>query len=566
MLKKFFLLMIAALAAALLLTGCSDDDDDDVIDGPVTFAVIHINDIESRVLPYEMEVEDEDGGEIPDTISVGGMGRAAGMAAQIRSEVDASLLLSGGDNVLGYFYSLFKGQPEYEALSMMNCDAAVPGNHEFDFGADTYLEAISYSNFDNIVSNMTFDNTELSDAVKANTVIDVSVDGSKQTIKVGIFGLMTPDLFKVCNPGEGVYVDQDVVEAANTQINVLEEQDCDIIIALSHCGIAIDRQIATGTSGLDIIIGGHSHTINNETIGGTIILQAGSNSQYLGDLRFTYENNQIKNAVWTHHRLDVLTPSDQQVHNEMENYYSEYEESLETVIGYSNYGLDGRKSVVRYKESNLGNLICDSWLDWFGEADVAFINGGGIRGDQIYPEGDITVNTVNNILAFRNGLDFVELTGAQLWKVMEASASARRFEGDGHEVDSLADMRPYYGGFLQIGGMKVVIDSTKEPFMAHYEDNEILDIVQEGNRLQSLKVYNRDTQQFEDVNMDQTYLAVTVDWIAEYGGDGHYVFPYYNLDYTSTLQISTDVFMSYIQNNSPVSPSIDYRIQFTASK
>jgi len=288
-------------------------------------------------------------------------------------------------------------------------------------------------------------------------------------IKVGIFGMMTPDLLRICNLGDDVSVDQDIVSAAQNVVDNLINEGCDIIIGLTHIGAGLDRKLAQKVDGIDIIVGGHSHEYIHETIGNTIIVQDGAKGEYLGVLKFTFGDGEIMNPVWQEIFLDSTVGCDTEIHNLMAQYMEKYNNSLSQVIGESTVDLDAHKDVVRSRESNVGNLIADSWLEWFTDTDVALVNGGSIRSDKIYPAGEITYLTVNEILAFRNEVMSVQMNGADLKQVLEISASALRVEGDGCQDTC----RPASGGFFQVGGLKITIDITKPPFCAVYSGENI---------------------------------------------------------------------------------------------
>jgi len=338
-------------------------------------------------------------------------------------------------------------------------------------------------------------------------------------------------------------------------VNDLTDKGCDIIIGLTHIGTGLDRKLAKKVKGIDIIVGGHSHEYIHEMVGNTIIVQDGARGEYLGVLKFTFKDGRIINPVWKRIFLDSTAGCDNEIHDLMAQYMQRYKRSLGQVIGESTVDLDARKAVVRSRESNLGDLIADSWLEWFTDADVALVNGGSIRGDKIYPRGKITYLTVNEILAFRNEVIKVKMSGAELKQVLEVSASALRVKGDGCQ-----DIyRPASGGFFQIGGLRVTIDLTRPPFCAVYSGKSISRIINPGSRIISVKVYRNGA--WVPLDLSATYTVLVNGWTAR-GGDGHYIFLKKDILKKHTTVFTTDILANYIQRHIRISPRVEERINF----
>jgi len=523
----FFLFFIA---------GCSSSNHS------VNFTIMATADIQSNIVPYEAKIDDED-------ISVGGFERIAAAARTMRNEADASLLVSTGDDLFGPLFSLLKGEPEITGMNLAGYDIVCPGNHEFDFGADLYKTAIASTGFPIVCANLNFDDQELSSIITSTHIKEI------KGVKVGIFGLMTPDFLRVCNPGPGVEVNEDYISVAQNMVNELESVNCDLIIALTHIGEDDDRILAQNVKGIDIIVGGHSHTYVYETVNNTIIINDGAGAQYLGVLRFTFEDGQIKSPDWELVLLDSSVGTNYEIQTLMAQYMRTYEEGLGEVIGRSTVDLDATKSTVRGEESVLGNMIADAMLYWFDDADIALINGGAIRGDKIYPAGDLTYLTVNEILPFRNEIVKVQLPGTELRQVLEISASSITVEGD--DCSDPNATRTPSGGFLQIGGLKVTYDTSGEPFCAVYDGKDVTEIVNPGNRVTNVEfLENGDWNTLED---DATYTILISSWLAG-GGDGYYVFRNESVTKDYTTVIDADVLIRYIQENTPLTPILEGRI------
>ncbi|MCD6418941.1 bifunctional metallophosphatase/5'-nucleotidase [bacterium] len=524
----------------LLFSGCKKEDEENIT---IDVAIMTTADLQSSIVPFSSGKKESD-------ITVGGYERIAAEAQKIRGEADISLLLSSGDDMIQPMSAIFHGEPEMLGMSMAGYDVVAPGNHEFDTGADVYKYALSFADFDVVCANISFTDAELDSIIVPYVIKDFD------ELRIGIFGLITPDFDRVCNPpGGGIFVDADYISCAQNAVAQLQSEDCDIIIALTHIGKTLDENLAAEVGDIDIIVGGHSHEYVYETIGNTIIVQDGAKGEYLGVLRFSYNNEQIENPQWETILLDSTVGYDAAIHDTMSKYIDVYNDSLGQVIGESSVDLDARESVVRQQESNLGNLVADSWLDWFDDADIAAVSGGSIRGDRIYPAGPLSYLTISEILPFRNEVVIARMTGSQIKQMFEISASALRIDGDGC-ADSC---RCATGGFLQIGGARITIDTTQSPFCAVYSGNEVSEIINYGSRIVNVEIYHDGG--WQPLDTAATYSVLLNSWTSS-GGDGYYLFAMDDIPIENTTMITTDILASYIETHSPVSPSVEGRISF----
>ena len=342
---------------------------------------------------------------------------------------------------------------------------------------------------------------------------------------------------------------------AQKAVDDLLKEKCDLIIALTHIGIELDRQLANKVAGIDIIVGGHDHQYFHETRGNTIIVQDGSRGEYLGVLRFDFTDGEIVNPAWEKIPLDSTVGYDPGVRHLLAPYMAKYKDRLGQVIGKSSLALDARKNTVRRSESNLGNLITDSWLAWFTHADIALINSGAIRGDRVYPAGPITYLTVNEIIPFRDEVVSVKMNGADLQQLLEISASSLRVQGDGCSDGSRAGS----GAFFQMAGLRITIDLNKPSFCAVYLERDISKLINSGSRIIKAEVYLNGSWTMLDPLA--TYTVLVNEWTAS-GGDGYYVLLRDDIPKENTTMFSTDILAGYIKQRSPLSPQIEGRIDF----
>ena len=249
----------------------------------VKITILHTNDTHSQVEPLEKN-------------NMGGYARRMGVIDQIRAEEKNVLLLDAGDYWQGTpYFNFFNGRIEIDAMNRMKYDAATLGNHEFDNGLDTMLTVLSGADFQIISSNYVFENAELKKLVKPYVILKV------EGVKVGIMALgINPEgLVAQSNYQKTIYLDP-VVAAKETSEFLKKKEDCDLIICLSHLGTnerleITDFDIARATRHIDVIIGGHSHQIIEDTIAknydgrDVIIAQMGKSGVYLGRIDLELE-------------------------------------------------------------------------------------------------------------------------------------------------------------------------------------------------------------------------------------------------------------------------------------
>jgi 5'-nucleotidase / UDP-sugar diphosphatase len=533
----------AFVVAAGMWVGCSDDHHADR--SSVSIAVMTTADLESRIVSREVISNGN-------PLTVGGLDRIASAAEEIRGEVDGALLVSAGDDLLGSFYRMFQGKPEMEGLSLAGYDVATPGNHEFDYGTGVYKEALTSAQFDLVSANLIVDDADLSGRILPYVIKEIA------GLRIGVFGMMTPEFSLLCNPiGGGVRVSEEIIPLAQGLVDELSGRGCDLIIGLTHVGYGWASKLAQNVTGIDIIVDGQDRQDVHETVKDTIIIQEGSGGEYLGVLRFKVEEGLIVDPTWQRVLIDETVGHDPEIKALMEGYIAEYELRLGQKIGEATVDLDARKDRLRSGETNLGDLAADSWRDRFPDSDVAMVNAGSIRGDAIYPAGPITYLTINEMLPYRNELVRVEMPGSHIKEALEISASAVRIEGDGCADGNRAPT----GGFLQVSGLRITIDFTQSSFCALYSGRELAEVLNPGSRIVKAEVWQGGS--WVPLDPAASYTVLVNDYIAE-GGDGHYPFLREDLKKTLTTTTETDILADYVIQHTPISPKIDGRIRLVS--
>ena len=244
--------------------------------------VLHTNDTHSRLDPFPKGSGYRSG--------MGGVSRRASLVNLLRKKYKNVLLLDAGDVFQGTpYFNFYEGRLEYETMSMIGYDFGTLGNHDFDLGVEKLLKAMDFLNFKLINSNYKTDISKFKKHVLENTVLE------KGGIKIGIFGLGVSFKGLVSDEAHKGIIELDKIETAKKQIKYLKSKGVDYIILLSHLGVDGDKKLAGEVKGIDLIVGGHSHTKIDKplVVGKTLILQAASSGIYLGKLDLNFKNKTL---------------------------------------------------------------------------------------------------------------------------------------------------------------------------------------------------------------------------------------------------------------------------------
>ncbi|MGO4904210.1 bifunctional metallophosphatase/5'-nucleotidase [Flavobacterium sp. W20_MBD1_R3] len=259
--------------------------------------VLHTNDVHSYIDPFPSDH--------PRNANMGGVARRAALIETIRTENPNVLLLDAGDIFQGTpYFNYYGGELEFKLMSMMQYDASTIGNHDFDNGVEGLHAQMPHAKFEFLSANYDFKNTVMNGFVKPYKIFN------KNGLKVGVFGLGI-ELAGLVDKGmykETIY--NDPVEAAQDMVRILKkEQQCDIVICLSHLGYQYrnestkicDLKLAELTQDIDLIIGGHTHTfldkptVKKNLVGQDVLVnQVGCYGINLGRIDFYVDNNKSK--------------------------------------------------------------------------------------------------------------------------------------------------------------------------------------------------------------------------------------------------------------------------------
>ena len=473
----------------------------------IPLTIVHLNDLHGHILPYmdKSVLQDQ---------PVSGAAYLAAMIAQERAKnPEGTLLLAAGDMFQGTPISnVFRGRSVIEIMDALKFDAMVLGNHEFDWGREA-LEALRLAaSFPFLAANIVTKSGETLAGMKPYILL------TRQGVRVAVIGVTTPETSFTTNPATvSDLVFQDPAQVLPPLIEQVRTEGAQVVILLSHLGLDADEQLAGQIGGIDVIVGGHSHTAVTTPvrINNTIIVQAKCYGVYLGvlELRIDGTTRKIVDYTTTNVLRTVVAapqaPADAGIAEIVSRYDDQVRTEFSKVVGSSAVDLQRQD----YAESNLGNLITDAMRE-ASAADIAFQNGGGIRAD--LPAGDITLEKLYTLLPFDNQMVVMDLKGSQILELLEKS-------GERHYR------------MLQVSGLTVEYDPTQPA----------------GSRVVQVSVGGKPLQ------YDSTYRVATNDFLAA-AGDQFTTFTHgRNLTYGDTLR---EIVGTYLRKHSPVRPGLEQRM------
>ena len=456
--------------------------------------ILHTNDYHDRHEPISQydgpcAAEDNEAGEC-----FGGTARltSAIRDARARAGDTPTLLVDGGDQFLGtLFYTHHKGAVAAEMMNMLGYDAMTVGNHEFDDGPEVLAEFVDAVEFPILMSNADVSSEPaLADRIMPSTVID------KGGERIGLIGLTPEDTDELASPGPNVTF-SDPSKAVQAEVDRLTAEGVDKIVVLSHSGYGVDRRVAESTSGVDVIVGGHSNTLLGDfedaagpyptVVGDVRIVQAYAYGKYLGELNVTFDDEgRVVEASGQPLLIDASVVEDEAVLARVGELAEPLQEIRDRVVAETGTAIGGDREVCRSRECSLGSLIADAMLERVADQgiDVAIQNGGGIRAS--IDAGPVTMGEVMTVLPFQNTLSTFEVTGATLLEALENGVS---------QVEEGA------GRFPQVAGMSFAYDPSAEP----------------GARVSDVAVGG------EPLDPEATYGVVSNNYVRG-GGDGYAMF------------------------------------------
>lgn len=438
-----------------------------------------INGAESSSEVVTYHTNDTHGYLAGDGESIIGIDQVAGL----KESTPDSILVDAGDATQGLpLASLTKGADIIELMNLAGYDLMTAGNHEFDFGTDQFLSNVKLADFPILAANIYQDGQPLlQDVQEGNNGCHTIIE--RDGLQIGFFGITTTDTAGSTNPAGIAGLEfKDEIETAKNEIDHLESEGADVIIAICHMGdmdaSCTSVDLANALTGeyqdkLDVLIDGHSHTIENEETNGVLIVQTGSGMTGVGKLTLTVSGDEVsaEEQLLTPQDLTDITP-DAAVAEQLTQIQDTQAELLNESVGTSETtlwaGQIGVVAVTRLVETNYGDFTADafraaaeSYVQTLGtDTDLPIIaveNGGGIRA--MSPNGNVTMGDLISAFPFSNTIYMKKVTPAVLYDVMEVSGTT--LDGQDKETGMLLQ-QTNSGGFLQISGFTVVFDPDGE--------------------------------------------------------------------------------------------------------
>lgn len=456
-----------ALAIALLLlpsaqTFAQKTDDDCA----VRVTLLQVNDV-YQFLPVERGTE-------------GGLARLSTLRKEIKQQSPNTLFLLSGDTISPSVESItYKGRQMIDAWNQIGLDYSVFGNHEFDFGPVVLRERVAESNFKWLGANVI-------DKKTGKTFADTPafVIREFQGVKVGLFGITLPETKITSSPGPDVEF-RNSCETAKKVIGQIKDAGARTIIALTHLSLKEDKELARCAEGIDIIIGGHEHTLLQSSSAGTPIFKMTADGREMArvDLNIDAKSGRVQSIDWDVIKVNKDVKEDPEFAVVTKKYEAKIKE-LSRPVGRTRVALDARSAENRTRETNIANFVADSFRRATG-AELALMNGGSIRADTVITPGALTMRDVLSILPFNNELAVIELKGSLLVEALE--------NGVGRTAPGAEP-----GRFPQVSGFQYTFDAS----------------LPAGQRIKSVTVAGR------PLDPERTYTLVTTTYIAN-GGDGY---------------------------------------------
>ena len=442
---------------------------------------------------------------------------------------DHTILVDNGDAVQGASVgTLTRGGAIIDLMNEVGYDIAIPGNHEFDYGMDRFLELTEMADFPYISCNF---NKE------GELVFDPYIIKEVNGVKIGFVGVTTPYTLTTSTPkyfqneeGEYIYgfqqdeTGEQVYNAVQSAVDAVKAEGADYVVVMGHLGDELIyrpytyKDVIENTEDFDVLIDGHSHDkeqveMKNKA-GNTVVRSAcGTKLEGIGYVRISAEDGSLSTGLYTWENetsLPELMRIETPVSARVEEKKAELADLLNEVVASTSVDLvindpeavgneEGRVRIIRRQETNLGDLCADAYREQTG-ADIALINAGGIRDDIM--AGDITYSDIISIHPYGNMICVVDATGQQIIDALEWGAR------------SLPDEN---GAFLQVSGLSYEIDMSVESSCTCDVDGMFTGV--EGPyRVKNVMVGG------EPIDPDRTYMVASHSYLLKENGDGYTMF------------------------------------------
>ncbi len=493
-----------------------------------TLTILHTNDFHARFEPiskYDSGCGEEDNAEGK---CFGGSARLVTAVEEARARSNNSILVDGGDQFQGtLFYTYYKGKLAAEMMNKMGYDGMTVGNHEFDDGPEVLRGFMDAVDFPVLMSNADVSREPLlADKLAKSAVIERGGE------KLGLIGLTPQDTDELASPGPNVKF-SDPSAAVQGEVDKLTEMGVNKIIVLSHSGYVVDQDVAAKTTGVDVIVGGHTNTLLSNTsdraegpyptmVGSTAIVSAYAYGKFLGELNVTFNDaGDVVSATGEPIIMDAAIMEDDATKARIAEAAAPLDEIRNRVVAETAEPIDGERGSCRAQECAMGNLIADAMLDRVKDqgVEIAIQNGGGIRAS--IDGGEVTMGEVLTVLPFQNTLSTFQVTGETIMAALENGVSQ-------HEDGA--------GRFPQVAGMSYAFDVSRPV----------------GSRVSDVLVGDA------PIELGKLYSVVSNNYVRN-GGDGYKMFRSAQNAYDYGPDLA-DVTAEYMAAQGAFKPYLDGRI------
>ena len=421
---------------------------------------------------------------MPDGKRRGGFARLAAVLKAERAKGGHVVFAHGGDTLSPSLMSgIDQGAHIVNITNMLKPDIFVPGNHEFDFGKTTFLKRMAETTFPLFAANMTGPDSRLLQGFKDRDIL--TLDG----IRIGLTGAAHDGTPRMSNSEDLKFLP--TVATMQAQAEALRREGVDLVVAVIHADRAQGTDLVE-THAVDLVLTGHNHDLFIAFDGRNAMVESSYDAHYVTmidvNIEVKQQGNRREIEWWPQFRVvdtATVTP-DPEIAAVVAGYQQELDRQMNVPLATTTVALDSRNATVRGREAAIGNMIADAMRERT-RADVAIMNGGGIRSGAIYePGASITRRDVLAELPFGNHLVTVEIKGSELRQSIE---------------NGLSRLPGAAGRFPQVSGLRIEFD-PRQPV---------------GSRVQSIAVGDA------PLDGDKIYRVATNDFIAR-GGDGYTAF------------------------------------------
>ncbi len=468
--------LLLAAAVGLATHGClTEVDYPDLRGVDVRLTLLHTSDIHSRILPFDHApmYTEQKLGLVPDRGPYGGIARVAYIVKRERERAGRSLYLDSGDVFQGApIFNLFHGEPEIRTLSAAGVDAFALGNHEFDVGAANVADKfLDFASFPVLAANYEWEKNGKPFVDQFDDLVEPWIVFNVKGLRVGVIGMGNLSSMSSLEEGGNSLgiVPHEVIETVQHHVSMLRDQ-VDVVILLSHLGLGEDEKVARNVCGLDVILGGHHHVAlvppkiipfdpDPEFLSGThedgyydvdedgsktgvpaiancseehkravIMSHPNAFAKFVGRLDLVVRDGRVRSHSYRLFPVDNTVPEDPEVAYILEDYERELALAYDLDRVITTATEDIRRFGTTGGDSPLGNLVAEAMQTRkYVETDFAVTNSLGIRTN--FLAGDITVETMFNVLPFENTIATMFLSGSEVQELLDYAT--RRSAGRG---------------------------------------------------------------------------------------------------------------------------------------